>query len=102
MLDELCAELTEFHHFCMKRSWQQQQHELITAVTTEKYVDHLRSGPALPICHSRHACLLLLCLLFKGMEQAAEEQNTPASITNQIIGTSISHSNPLSFLLLLC
>ncbi|EIE19955.1 hypothetical protein COCSUDRAFT_19015 [Coccomyxa subellipsoidea C-169] len=41
MSDELRAELAEFRRFCMKRSWQQ-QHEPITAVTTEKYVDHLR------------------------------------------------------------
>lgn len=37
----LRAELAEFRRFCMKRSWQQ-QHDPITAVTTEKYVDHLR------------------------------------------------------------
>ncbi|BDA51332.1 hypothetical protein COCOBI_18-2090 [Coccomyxa sp. Obi] len=41
MSEALQAELAEFRRFCMKRSWQQ-QHEPITAVTTEKYVDHLR------------------------------------------------------------
>lgn len=41
MSEALAADFAAFRRFCTKRSWQQ-QHEPITEVTTEKYVDHLR------------------------------------------------------------
>jgi hypothetical protein len=39
--EALRAELGAFRRFCTQRSWQQ-QHAPISAVTTDKYLDHLR------------------------------------------------------------
>jgi hypothetical protein len=41
MSDALREDIADFYMFCLKRSWQQ-QHEPITQVTADKYVDHLR------------------------------------------------------------
>ena len=41
MSEALRGELAAFRRFCTQRSWQQ-QHEPISSVTCEKYLDHLR------------------------------------------------------------
>ena len=45
MSPELRADIAGFYAFCTKRTWQQ-QHEPISQVTADKYVDHLRRGAA--------------------------------------------------------
>lgn len=45
MSPELREDIDGFLAFCTKRTWQQ-QHEPISQVTADKYVDHLRCGPA--------------------------------------------------------